>query len=87
MFDRFAVAHAGWGAAMAFAGATAGEALAASVAWELAEPTLKDLAPRVFPSETLDTGANKLGDTIAWMAGYAAAALIKDRAKKRKRSR
>jgi len=87
LLDRFAIAHFVFGGVLSAGGATAIQALATSVAWELVEPTLKETYPRVFPHQTLDTTANKLGDTAAWMLGFALVEVLKENAKPTVRTR
>jgi hypothetical protein len=70
-FDRFSLAHGFVGAMLGIAGVSGPKALALTIAWELAEPTIKRQAPTIFPRQSLDTPANKLGDGAAWMAGWA----------------
>jgi hypothetical protein len=69
-FDRFAWAHAFMGGMLAIGGVPAWAALGASVTWELLEPTVKQNYPTIFPRQSLDTTANKIGDSTAWMAGW-----------------
>lgn len=69
-FDRFTLGHAAVGVLLGLAGASKGQALAAAVAWELAENPLKDAFPGAFPHPSHDTRRNAVGDVIGVMAGW-----------------
>lgn len=58
------------GAMFGIVGAKAWQALAVSVTWEAVEPSVKRQYPGIFPAQSLDTTANKIGDTTSWMAGW-----------------
>ena len=76
MFDRWSGAHAFLGGMLNIAGFSAGQALAVSVAWEVLEPGVKKTFPSMFPAQSLDTMANKVGDTASWMGGWLAAKVM-----------
>lgn len=79
MFDRWSFAHAGWGAGFQVAGLTPLQALALVVTWEVVEPTLKRSFPAAFPSSSIDSLPNKVGDCLASMAGYVVMEAIRKR--------
>ncbi len=68
--DVFSLGHMMWGTLMGYGGATFLNTLIVSVGWEVIEPTLKRMYPKAFPSHTIDTFANKAGDTTFWMMGW-----------------
>lgn len=72
MFDRYSKYHGFMGAMLGLAGASAPQALAVSLAWELLEPSIKRTWPQVFPKQSLDTPQNKFGDSASWMGGWLA---------------
>ena len=45
--------------------------------WEAVEPSLKRAYPDMFPSNTIDTAANKVGDSTFWMMGWVAGAALR----------
>lgn len=76
--DDFTFAHAAWGVMFGLAGVDIGKTLLVSLTWEAVEPVLKHKAPSIFPSSSIDTRENKLGDVAAWMAGWVAVNVAKD---------
>jgi hypothetical protein len=68
--DDYTVMHLALGAAYGAMGASAKQALAIAVGWELAERPLKRLAPGIFPTESQDSPQNALGDVLATLAGW-----------------
>lgn len=68
--DVFTLHHMMMGTVMGAAGFSALQALGTTIAWELVEPTLKRTYPDMFPSHTIDTVSNKVGDTTYWMMGW-----------------
>jgi len=69
-FDRYSLVHAVVGGLMGAAGASAGQALIASIVWEAAEPAAKRGMPELFPRSTIDTTQNKVGDTASLLFGW-----------------
>ncbi len=70
VFDRYSVVHGVVGGMMGLSGISFGTTFAASVLWELAEPTMKRNVPEIFPKSTIDTPQNKVGDTASLLFGW-----------------
>ena len=70
-FDRFTIAHAGFGALLGVLRVTPVTAAVIAVGWEFLERPLKDRFPQVFPNATQDTLQNAAGDVLGVLVGYA----------------
>ena len=68
--DQFTALHVISGAVMGKMGMEMSTAFLLGAGWEVAEVPLKKNFPSMFPSETYDSGANKIVDIAAVMAGW-----------------
>ena len=77
LVDRYTLVHAASGFVLGRVGAPWWAALGVSIAWELAEPSLKRSPTwrRWFPDPTQDTLTNAVGDTLGLMGGWYAGRL------------
>jgi hypothetical protein len=71
MFDRFSLVHLGVGVWVGSRGFGLIPALLAHTIFEIAENTIKRAHPDPFPWPSPDSPANSVGDTIAFMSGWA----------------
>ncbi len=69
-FDRFTLAHLGWGAALGALGLSFPLTVAIGVAWEFVEDPLKDQFSGLFPNATHDSTENAVVDVLAVMLGW-----------------
>jgi len=69
-FDGYSALHFTTGAMMGAMGYNAGLAFTVHVFWEIGEIQLKRSMHKAFPLSTTDSMANKVGDTLIFMAGW-----------------
>ena len=70
LFDTYSLAHAAVGLILSVMGVGLGTMLFITIGWELAERTLKDLVPAIFPHPTQDTFANSVGDVASALGAW-----------------
>ncbi len=69
-FDVWTLGHLAVGGVARALGASFEATMILAIAWEVAEPTVKQAAPRLFPEPARDSIANKAGDIAAFAAGW-----------------
>ena len=68
--DRFTLLHLASGFILARLNVSLPHAVALAVIFELAEPSIKENLPQIFPDPSQDSWVNKVGDVLAVALGW-----------------